>query len=283
MPAIGTRSTLEVIKLVNFGAFLDGEQLGNILLPKRYLPEGCQLGDWVDVFVYLDSEDRPVATTEQPLAEVGDFAYLKVVDVNPVGAFLDWGLSKDLLVPFAEQRNENRMQEGRSYVVYIYEENASDRIIGSARLERHVASQPNYIKNGDQVDLLICERTNLGFKAIANNHCLGMIFNSDVIGRPRIGDKLKGYVKNIRPDGKLDLRLQPSGEGKIDKLAEQILASLKKEGGFLPLSDKSSPEAIYQRFNASKRAYKQSIGSLYKQRLISIEKDGIHLSSTTEQ
>lgn len=274
MAVLGKYNSLRVVKEVSFGVYLDGGVDGEILLPSKYVPGGCRPGDELRVFIYLDSEDDFIATTRKPLAQVGEFALLKAVSVNKVGAFLDWGLEKDLLVPFSEQTV--RMQEGRSYVVYVTVDH-TDRIIGSAKLDKFLDNEPPTYHEGEEVALLICESTEMGTKAIINNHHWGLLHTSDVFERLQYGSRTRGYIKRIQPDGKIDLHFHKPGRAKHDDCAEKVLVALREQGGFLPLSDKSPPEAIYAQFGESKKTFKAAIGGLYKQRLIRIDDDGIRL------
>lgn len=276
MVTIGRFNRLRVTRQQEEGARLEGGKLGQLLLPRRYVPADIKDGDYLDVFLYLDSEDRPIATTEKPLAQIDECAWLKVVSVTPVGAFLDWGLPKDLMVPFAEQRRP--MQEGRHYLVYLFEDNTG-RIAASSKLNRFIADkapQGTY-KPGQAVSLTIAERTDLGVKAIIEHQTWGLIYHDDIFRPVRQGQRLTGYIKRLRPDGKVELSLQAPGYAKVDDLAGEILRQLQASGGYLPLSDKSPPEAIKARFHVSKSTFKQAIGGLYKQQRIRIEKDGIHL------
>lgn len=276
MADIGKYNNLRVIKEVDFGVYLDGEQDGEILMPIRYVPKNCQVGDYVDVFLYLDSEDRPVATTETPYAQVGEFAMLRVKSVNKIGTFLDWGIMKDLLVPFREQKVT--MTEERSYLVYIYVDEETRRIVASAKLNKFLnKSVPEY-EVGQEVDLIIESETDLGYKAIINNKHWGILYENEVFEQLDKGLKIKGYIRKIRPDDKIDLSLHPLGYEKVDPIAQMILDQLKKERGFIAVSDKSDAEKVYQVFGVSKKAFKQAIGSLYKKRLITIGPDGIRLN-----
>ncbi|PTN09506.1 S1 RNA-binding domain-containing protein [Mangrovibacterium marinum] len=275
MAEIGLINKLEIVKTVDFGVYLDGGPQGEILLPKRYVPEECQPGDELDVFIYLDSEDRLVATTETPKAMVGEFAMLQVVSTTPIGAFMDWGLQKDLLVPFREQQFP--MEEGRSYLVFVYLDHETQRIVGSSKLDKFVDNLPVDYEPGEEVDLIIAGKTDLGYKAIIDNSHWGLIFKNEVFQPLKQGDKLKGYIKNIRPDEKIDLALQKPGYEKIDSIAQGVLDKLKAAGSFLPANDKTAPDEISKLFGISKKNFKKAIGSLYKQRLITIEEDGIRL------
>lgn len=274
MAEIGKSDHLRVVKVRDHGVYLDGGELGEILLPLRYVPEGCAEGDMLDVFVYVDSDDTLVATTERPRAEVGQFAYLKVVSVSEYGAFLDWGLKKDLLVPFAEQTTE--MVTGRSYLVRIYLDN-SGRIAASQKLDKFLDRRPPRYRRHQPVELLIAERTDIGYKAIVENAHWGVLYQDEIFQPLQYGQRITGYIHKVRPDGKIDLLLQQPGYGKTDAVADAILARLRAEGGFLALHDKSPPEAIYAEFGVSKKAFKLGVSALYRERLITIGKDGLHL------
>lgn len=276
MAAIGLMNELEVLKTVDFGVYLDGGPHGEILMPKRYVPENCQVGDTVEVFIYLDSEDRLVATTDKPYVMVGEFAKLKVVSKTAIGAFLDWGLPKDLLAPFREQ--QLKMEEGKSYLVYVYLDDESQRIVASSKLDKFVDNIPVDYEVGEEVDLIIAGQTDLGYKAIIDNSHWGLIFKNEVFQPLKIGDKLKGFIKNIRPDEKIDLSLEKAGYEKIDSISQSVLDKLKEANGYLPFNDKSDPEVISKTFGISKKNFKKAIGALYKQRLINIEDQGIRLA-----
>ncbi|PHS33061.1 MAG: GntR family transcriptional regulator [Methylophaga sp.] len=274
MVELGKLNTLTVLKKLDFGIYLDGGD-DEILLPRRYVPEGCSVGDKLEVFIYLDSEDMLIATTETPKAEVGECAFLKVLEVNRVGAFLDWGLPKDLLVPFGEQQKP--MQVGQYYVVYLYIDPASERITASTKLDKFLSDTSPYYKDQQAVNLLICGRTDLGYRAVVDGGTIGLLFKSDVLKPISIGQKMTGYIKHIREDKKLDLCLQLVTRQALDALSEQILEFLKKEGGQSSLTEKSPPEVIAKQFGVSKSSYKKALGKLYKKRLISIEKTQIAL------
>ena len=279
MAELGKKNNLTVIKSLDFGVYLDGGDLDEILLPSRYVPEGCTIGDQLEVFVYLDSEDLLIATTETPKAMIDECAVLKVVEVNQIGAFLDWGLPKDLLVPFGEQQKP--MQVGQSYVVYLYIDQASERITASTKLDKFLGDTSPYFKEQQQVELLICGRTDLGYKAVVNGSVIGLIFNSEVFKPIRIGQTIKGFIKRIRSDKKLDLCLQLVDRETLDALSEQILTFIKAQGGQTTLTDKSSPHEISQQFGVSKSSYKKALGKLYKKRLINIEKQLVSLVKDT--
>lgn len=273
---IGQYNHLRVLRAVDFGVYLDGQALGDILLPRRYVPAGCAVGDDVDVFVYVDSEDRLVATTDKPRAQVGECAFLKVVEVNAVGAFLDWGLPKDLLVPYSEQYKP--MEVGKSYVVQVFCDEETGRIAASSKLHRHLKEKTSSLKPQQAVSLLVSGRTDLGYKAVIDNRFLGMLFNSDLLQPVRIGQKLKGYVKAIRDDGKIDLCLHLQTQATRDELADKILQHLQDNNGASTLTDKSSPDDIYRQYRVSKANYKKAIGNLFKQKKILIESDRIVLA-----
>ncbi|MDJ1503251.1 S1 RNA-binding domain-containing protein [Xanthocytophaga agilis] len=276
MAKIGRYNLLKVIKELDFGVYLDGGKDGEILMPKRYVPEDCKPGDRIDAFIYLDSEDRIIATTETPLAQVGDFAYLKAVSVNATGAFLDWGLLKDLLVPFREQKMS--MQEGKFYIVYVYLDEDTRRIVASAKIEQFLDKSEPELEAGQLVDLLIYQKTELGFKAIINNQYSGMLYDNEIFQPLTTGDRIIGYVKQIRDDFKIDLILHKPGFDKIEDIAESIFIRLQEEGGFMAVTDKSPAETIYELFGISKKTYKKAVGDLYKRRLIVIEETGIRLT-----
>lgn len=275
MIEIGKTNSLKIVKEVDFGIYLDGEDMGEILLPLRYLPETYEIDDMLDVFIYLDSEDRVIATTEVPYAEAGCFALLKVVDVNQIGAFLDWGLTKDLFVPFREQKE--KMVKGNTYVVFIYID-SSNRIAASSNLDRFVDLETSSFEDNEEVNLLIFEQTDIGYKAIINNSHLGVLYTNEIFQKIDIGQKTKGFIKKIRDDGKVDLCLEKPGPAKVNDLSREIFELLKKQGGVLSVTDKSPPEEIYNLFGVSKKTYKKAIGSLYKKRMITIAKNGIKLS-----
>lgn len=275
MAQVGRFNKLEVVKEVDFGVYLDGGELGTILLPQRYTPEDCELGDWIDVFLYFDSEDLLIATTESPRVEVGRCEMLKVIDVNNAGAFMDWGLPKDLLVPYSEQLKP--MEVGYSYVVYVFHDQDSDRIAASTRLQDYLAEESVWVKPRQAVNLLIAGRTDLGYKAVINDQYLGLIFRDDAFRPLKVGERLPGFIKNIRPDGKIDLVIsQGTMQGDHD-LGEQIIESLRASGGVSTLTDKSQPEEIYRTFKVSKKKYKQALGSLYRSKRILLSAEKIQL------
>ncbi len=275
MVEIGQVNRLGVIKIVDFGVYLDGKQLGEILLPSRYVPQGCKLSDWITVFIYRDSDDLLIATTELPLARVGECACLKVTDITGIGAFLDWGLPKDLLVPYNMMYRP--MQLEQSYVVYLMLDPQTDRIVATSKLDEVLREESDDFVPKQEVDLLIWGQTDLGYKAVINNTHLGLIYKNEVFKPLRYGQRLKGYIKAIRPDNRIDLSLQQSFRQTLDELSQKIIDDLTAKGGTSKLTDKSPPEEIYYKFGVSKKAFKKTLGKLYKDRLIVIEKDQITL------
>ncbi len=276
MVEIGQYNKLKVVKSVDFGLYLDGGDEGEILLPKRYVPADWKVGEEIEVFLYTDSEDRLIATTEKPKAVVGEFACLEVVATSGYGAFLDWGLSKDLLVPFSEQKR--KMRVGDRPVVAVYLDEVTDRVVASSKIKDFLSDEPPTYKEGDEVELMVYQQTPIGMKAIINDDHSGVIYRNEVFHPLKTGDKIKGYIKKMRPDGKIDLILQRPGMGKIDAVEEKILNMIKKNGGAIPTTDKSPAEEIYERFGVSKKTYKKAIGALYKKRLIILEKDKTRLA-----
>ncbi|NVO09251.1 MAG: GntR family transcriptional regulator [Bacteroidales bacterium] len=275
MAEIGKLNSLRVVKEVDFGLYLDGGEHGEILLPKRYVPENAKPEDILEVFIYLDSEDRVIATTETPYIMVGEFACLKAVAITSMGAFLDWGLMKDLFVPFREQKQ--KMEEGKWYVVTVYLDYDSKRLVASAKIEKFLDNLPPEYDAGEEVDLLISGETDLGFNAIINNKHSGVLYKNEVFQPLKKGDRIKGYIKKIREDEKIDLILQKAGYQKVDDISMRIVDVLKEHKGFIAITDKSDPDTIYNLFGVSKKTFKKAIGSLYKFRVISIEDKGIRL------
>lgn len=275
---LGQKNLLKAAWKVDFGMYLEGDEEGKILLPTRYVPEDLEVGDEIEVFVYLDNEERRVATTLEPKAMVGDFAYLEVAWVNEFGAFLDWGLMKDLFCPFREQKK--RMETGRSYIVHVHLDEESYRIMASAKVEKWLENDKltqDSLHVGDKVEALIWQKTDLGFKAIIENKYGALLYDSQVFKDIHTGDRVEAYVTKIRPDGKIDIALQQSGRQHTEDFAEQLLHYLQYRGGRCRLGDKSSAEEIKEQFGVSKKTYKRAIGDLYKRRLITITDDGIEL------
>lgn len=276
MAAIGQRNALRVVRESTPGLYLDGEELGEILMPGRYIPKGTVPGDYLEVFVHRDSEDRLVATTEIPAACVGEFAGMKVVNVHPkIGAFLDWGLSKDLLLPIREQAR--RVVAGETVVAYVFLDSQTGRIVATTRLDGFLDVTPPPYTEGQRVQLLVAEETPLGYKTIVESAHWGLLFKSDLGSPLAIGQRLEGYIRAMRPDGKIDLRLDPAGYERVAPLTEQIVEALKASGGSLPFSDRSTPEEIRLKFGTSKKAFKQAIGALYRERRIRLTDEGIEL------
>ena len=273
MAELGKYNTLTIAREVDFGVYLYSSEGIEILMPSRYLPSEYQIGDTVNVFVYRDSEDRLIATTETPFAQVGDFVFLEVVGVSAFGAFLDWGLLKDLFVPHKEQKA--KMQLGGKYLVYIYIDEETDRITASAKIDRYVSKETPPFNPGDKVDLLIYQFSDLGYKAIINNRYGGMLYEDETFRHLPIGCKTTGYIKQVREDNKIDLLLDEPGYGKVGGVSEEILNYLETNDGYLALNDKSPSEDIYEAFGVSKKTFKKAIGDLYKRRLITIEQAGI--------
>lgn len=274
MIRLGQFNRLKVVKHVDFGAYLDDGSGGEILLPRKDVPADAEPGDELDVFLYYDSEDRIIATTLEPHAQVGEFALLKVVAVDDVGAFLDWGLQKDLFLPFREQSRP--LKVGQKILVYVYLD-SSARIAATMRLERNTEKGAGDLKDGQEVDLLLIGKTDLGYKAIIDGRHIGVIYKNEVFQDLSYGQRLKGYVKKIRPDGKIDLSLQRTGLADTEDIAEKILAALRKNGGRLEISDKTSADLIREMFGVSKKKYKIALGGLYKKRLITVDEDGLSL------
>lgn len=279
MIIIGKSYDLEVTKTVDFGVYLAAGDLGEVLLPRRHINNTLRKGDTVHVFLYLDSEDRPVATTQTPKACVGEFAYLPMVASTDVGAFLNWGLDKDVLVPFSEQHRP--LEVGKSYLVFLYIDKVDQRITASSKIDKYIDDdEPHEFEPQQAVDLIIGNSTELGYKVIINHRHWGILYKDEVHQRISFGQSLTGFIKTIRADGKIDLSLrnpEVSGYEIRDKHAIIILDYLKSNQGFAPLHDKSDPKQIAETFGMSKGAFKKAIGGLYKRKVIAIEKQGIRL------
>jgi predicted RNA-binding protein (virulence factor B family) len=275
MTKIGRLNKLSIVKQVEFGLYLDGGDLGEILMPSRYNPKEYKIGDELEAFIYRDSEDRLIATSDIPYCEVGKCAHLKVTALSTFGAFVDWGLPKDLLVPFKEQLTP--MLVDNSYIVYLYID-VTGRIAASSKLSDFMKEEDgyNFIKN-QEVNLLIARKNDFGYKAVVNNDYMGLVHNIDIISPIKVGDIMTGYVKNVRDDGKIDISLQAQGFEAIDSLSRDIVEYIKNNGGATNIIDKSHPDIIYKTFQTSKSNYKKALGKLYKKRLITIEKNEIKL------
>lgn len=272
---LGDYNLMQVVKEVDFGMYLDGGVEGEILLPTRYVPDGLKVGDAILVFVYLDQDERPVATTLQPLAKAGDFACLEVAWVNEYGAFLNWGLMKDLFCPFREQKK--RMEIGQKYIVHVGIDEDSYRMVASAKVEHFLSREMPQYRHGNEVDLLVWQKTELGFKVIIDNLFAGLVYEDQVFRPLTTGDRLKGYVDRVRPDGKIDVTIQPTGRRNTEEFSEVLLEYLKNNNGRCDLGDKSPAELISDRFKVSKKTFKKAVGDLYKRRLIQIKEDGLEL------
>ena len=274
MIALGTLNTLTVKKQVKFGYYLDGLSWGEILLPNNVAPADLQIGQEISVFLYLDSEDQLIATTERPRIMVGQVASLPVVAITQVGAFLNWGLKKDLLVPFSEQQIP--LKEGQHYLVYCYVD-LSNRIVASTKLDRHIHKTPANYQVGDKVAVIVSDQTDLGYKVVIEQQHWGVLYKNEVFKPLRRGDKLTAYVMKVRDDGKIDLRLVSTTHKQAQELTDRVLHKLRQNGGKLALTDSSSPEQIYDTFGVSKKAFKQAIGALYKDKKIIITEQGLLL------
>lgn len=281
MAAIGKRNTLSIVRESAPGLYLNGGELGEVLLPGRYIPPNVKPGDKLDVFVYLDSEDRLVATTETPLATVGEFAHLEVVGINHrVGAFLNWGLQKDLLLPFREQEHPVRLRQ--KVIVAVYLDPTTHRIVASTRLSRHLSHDTPAYADGQAVNLFITSQSPLGYNAIVENAHRGLLYRDNLSAPLEIGQRIKGFVRAVRENGKIDLRLDASGYKRVQPLKVQIVQALEQNGGQLNFDDSSSPEAIRKTFGVSKGAFKQALGALYKSRRIRFQNPGIELLDNSE-
>ena len=295
---LGRKNRLKASWKVEFGVYLEGDEEGKILLPNRYVPDDLAIGDEIEVFVYLDNEERRIATTLEPKAMVGDFAFLEVAWVNEYGAFLDWGLMKDLFCPFREQKQ--RMVQGRSYIVHVHLDDESFRIVASAKVEHYLRTvrpgsdgtayevdeggspvtaggKPVTLKVGEKVEALVWQKTDLGFKAIIDNKYPALLYDTQIFRELHTGDRVEAYISKIRPDGKIDISLQPFGRKHTEDFSEYLLRYLEYRGGRCRLGDKSSAEEIREQFQVSKKTYKRAIGDLYKRRLITISDEGIEL------
>ena len=276
---LGKFNQLEVVKEVDFGVYLDGGEEGEILLPTRYVPEDCKIGDFLNVFLYLDMDERLIATTLTPLVQVGQFACLEVAWVNQFGAFLNWGLMKDLFVPFSEQKM--KMQVGKQYVIHAHHlDDESYRIVASAKVERYLSKDRPEYASGDEVNILIWQKTDLGFKAIIDNKYSGLLYENEIFSTLQTGMEMKAFVKQVREDGKVDLILQKPGFEKIDDFSKTLLNYIRENDGRIRLNDKSPAEDIYATFGVSKKTFKKGVGDLYKKHLITLHEDGITLADS---
>lgn len=275
MIQLGRYNTLRVVKEVDFGFYLDGEEKGEILLPTRYVPAGLKPEDELEVFIYLDSEDRIIATTETPFAQVGEFALLEAVAINRVGAFLNWGLMKDLMVPYREQKQD--FEVGEKYLVYIYVDDQTDRIVASAKVEKFFDDGPVEYNPGDEIEAFVVYKNTIGYRALVNNHVWGMFYHDEVFQPINRGSKIKAYVKKVREDNKLDLSIQKPGYVAVEDFSDVLLAYIKEHDGKIQITDSSDPELIRRTFNVSKKVFKKAVGKLYKEKLIVIETNAISI------
>lgn len=275
MASIGKYNTLPVVAINDNGAYLNADDLGEILLPNRFVPENCQIDQKIKVFIYLDTADRIIATTEKPLAEVDQFISLKVVQVNKMGAFLDWGLPKDLLVPYNQQHS--KMEVGKYYLVRIFLDLKTNRLVASSKLDKFIDIWPAEYQRWDKVKLTIGSKTDLGFKAIINDMHWGLLYDNEIFKPLRIGKKITGYIKQVREDGRIDLSLTRPGEGKVKDFSDKLLAHIAEHNGLSPLHDKSDPELIKRTLGVSKKTFKATVGNLLKKGKITIEANGIRL------
>ncbi|MCW1952897.1 MAG: S1-like domain-containing RNA-binding protein [Flavobacteriia bacterium] len=276
MIVLGKFNTLEILRDTSVGLFLGDGEGTDILLPNKYVPQDWEIGDQLSVFCYLDYEERPVATNIVPHVQRDSFALLRVAEVNAIGAFLDWGLEKHLLVPFKEQRS--KMQEGQSYVVFCYLDEVTFRLVGSNKLDKFLDNSTASFETGDQVEALVTRQSDLGWDVIINDQFKGMVYENEVFKHIAVGDRMTAYVKQQREDNKLDISLQPLGVAVLEPSAKQVMSMLEAHKGFLPLHDKSDPQEIKAYLEMSKKVFKKAIGTLYKNRDIRIESDGIYLN-----
>jgi predicted RNA-binding protein (virulence factor B family) len=278
MVDIGKLNRLRVIRKTDTGVWLDGTGAGDIFMPNGHAETTCAVGEDVEVFIFPGPDDQLLATTNRPFAMAGEFALLKVASITPVGAFLDWGLKKDLLAPFGEQKE--KMEEGKSYIVYVHIDKKTGRIVASSKLNRFLNKQPADFEEGRRVELLICSQTEIGYKAIIDNSRWGILYKNEVFQPLKKGQRLPGFIKKVRDDGKIDLCLQKPGHEKIGEVSDRIIDALKARDGFIAVTDNSPAETIYRMFGVSKKTYKKAVGALYKKRVISIEDNGIRLTGT---
>jgi predicted RNA-binding protein (virulence factor B family) len=277
MIELGKHHELTIAKDLDFGLILTNEEGDEILLPRKHVPGAYEIGGQLRVFVYKDNQGRPIATTLQPKGKLNDFAVLQVRQITPHGAFLDWGIEKDLLVPFREQAE--KMQAGKSYLVFVYLDEQSERLVATSRIGRFLENESLRVEEGEEVEVMLWEKTDLGVNVVVNGIHKGLIYDENFHQSLQPGKKLKGYIQKIRPDNKLDVSLQPEGYAAVEPNAAKILAKLEEAEGFLPFTDKSPPEQIAEQFQMSKKLFKKSIGTLYRQKRILLKPDGIYLNS----
>ncbi|RRQ48797.1 GntR family transcriptional regulator [Maribacter algicola] len=277
MIEIGRKNDLKILRDTSVGLFLGDEDGNDILLPNKYVPESYEIGQNIEVFCYLDYDERPVATTLEPDIMLGEFRLLQVAEVNEFGAFLDWGLEKHLLVPFREQRS--KMKQGQWYVVHCYLDEKSGRLVASNKLDKFLSNENLDLKEWEEVDLVVTRQTDLGWEVIVNERHKGLVYFNEVFKTVNIGDVIPGCVKRIRNDNKIDISLQPLGSKVLEPAATKIYNVLKENGGFLPLHDKSDPEEIRDMLQMSKKTFKKGLGTLYKERKVDLENNGIRLAT----
>ncbi len=277
MIAIGKFNNLKVVKQLSFGLYLDGKEQGEILMPTRYIPENTQIGDVVCAFIYFDSDDKLIATTEKPYAQVGEFAYLEVIAINKIGAFLNWGLTKDLLVPFREQKTP--LKEKDFTWVYIYQDDKTQRITATTKIDKKISKNPPPFKEKDKINILIYKKTDLGYKVIINQSYEGMIYKNEIFKPLNIGDTMQAYIKQIRTDNKIDVSLYKTGYIQVLDFTPILLDAIRNNNGYLNLTDKSSSEIINTTFGVSKKTFKKAVGDLYKKQYITIKDDGLYIVS----
>ncbi|PJA09682.1 MAG: GntR family transcriptional regulator [Flavobacteriales bacterium CG_4_10_14_0_2_um_filter_32_8] len=275
MEEIGLILELEALKVTPQGVYLITENEQEILLPNKYVPADLEMGDKIEVFVYTDSEDRPIATTLEPKIKLNELAFLKAVDVNNYGAFFDWGVEKDLLVPFSEQFT--RIEAGKKYLIYMYKDKLTNRMVGTTKFGKFIRENKVEIEPGEEVDLLVSDETEIGFKVIVNNKHYGMLYKNEIFREIHVGDQLKGYLQRVRADNKMDITLNSANLSEVEVLANRIYERLLKEKGKLNFSDKSAPEIIYSEFQVSKKAFRRAIGLLYSERKITITPESIEM------
>jgi predicted RNA-binding protein (virulence factor B family) len=275
MIELGKYNLLEVMRDTGSGLFLEDTEGNDVLLPGKFIPPDTEVGDFLEVYIYRDNEDRIIATTQEPRILIYEFAYLEVTSVGDHGAFLSYGVDKDLFVPFREQKL--KMEEGRSYLVYMYIDGQTDRLAGSAKVEQFLETEDLPLRVGDEVLVTIWKKTDLGTNVIINNKYSGLIYENELFERLYTGDVKTAYVHHIREDGKVDVRLQKDGYSKVEPNAQKILNHFEKKDGYILLTDKSSPERIKRELGMSKKTFKKAIGALYKQKMILLEEEGIRL------
>lgn len=275
---IGVYHDLKVLRETSVGLYLGNEEGEDVLLPNKFVPHDTKIDDVLRVFVYLDSDERPVATTQIPEIEKGGFAFLEVAYLTPIGAFMNWNIDKQLLVPFQEQKV--KMEEGEYYLVHMYEDEQSNRLVGSSKWNKFISEDTSELKDLDEVNILVLGESPLGFNCIVNEKYMGLAYANENFREVGTGMRMKAYIKQVRKDGKLDLLFEKPGLATLEVHAEKILGILRKNGGFLAFHDKSDPKEVQENLQMSKKAFKRAIGNLYKQKLIELADDGIKLTES---